>query len=107
MVGGDISKINGKTAFDAADQGCEVGKAIVEEYINYLGCGLVNMINIFQPEILCIGGGVAAQGDNLIKPLMKIIEEERYTKHNAKQTKVCVCQLGNDAGIIGAAFLGK
>ena len=107
MVGDDISKINGKTAFDAAEQGCEVGKAIVEEYINYLGCGLVNMINIFQPEILCIGGGVAAQGDNLIKPLMKIIEAERYTKHNSQQTKVCVCQLGNNAGIIGAAFLGK
>lgn len=107
MIDGDISKITGKTAFDAMEQGCEVGKAIVEEYIDYLGCGLVNIINIFQPEILCIGGGVAAQGDNLIKPLMKIIEAERYTKHNSQQTQVCVCQLGNDAGIIGAAFLGK
>ena len=107
MVDGDIAKITGKTAFDAMQQGCEVGKSIVDEYIDYLGCGLVNIINIFQPEILCLGGGVAAQGDNLLKPLMKIIESERYTKHNSKQTQVCLCQLGNDAGIIGAAFLGK
>ena len=107
MIDGDTSKITGKTAFDAAAQGCEVGKAIVDEYISYLGTGLVNIINIFQPEILCIGGGVSSQGDALLNPLKKIIESERYTKHNDKQTKVCLCQLGNDAGIIGAAFLGK
>ena len=107
LIDGDTSKINGKTAFDAMLQGCEVGKAIVDEYISYLGCGLVNIINIFQPEILCIGGGVSNQGDNLLLPLKKIIEAERYTKHNDKQTQVCLCQLGNDAGIIGAAFLGK
>ena len=107
MIDGDTAKITGKTAFDAAEAGCEVGKAIVDEYISYLGCGLVNIINIFQPEILCIGGGVSYQGDTLLKPLQKIIEAERYTKHNDKQTKVCLCQLGNDAGIIGAAFLGK
>ncbi len=107
MIDGDTSKINGKTAFDAALQGCEVGKAIVDEYIAYLGTGIVNIINIFQPEILCIGGGVSKQGKVLIDPLRKIVETERYTKHNDKQTQVCLCQLGNDAGIIGAAFLGK
>ena len=107
MIDGDTTKITGKTAFDAMEKGCEIGKAIVDAYISYLGCGIVNIINIFQPEILCIGGGVSNQGDNLLLPLKKIIEAERYTKHNDKQTQVCLCQLGNDAGIIGAAFLGK
>lgn len=107
MIDGDTARITGKTAFDAMEQGCEVGKAIVDEYISYLGCGIVNIINIFQPEILCIGGGVSKQGDVLIQPIKKIVEMERYTKHNAKQTEVCLCKLGNDAGIIGAAFLGK
>ena len=106
-VGGDLSNVNGITAFDAMRQGCPVGIKVVDEYISYLACGLVNIINIFQPEILCIGGGISYEGDYLIKPLMKIIEEERYTKHNAQQTEVCVATLGNDAGIIGAAFLGK
>ncbi len=107
MIGGDLTKITGKTAFDAMNYGCPVGRAIVSEYIDYLGCGIVNIINIFQPEILCIGGGVSAQGDVLLKPIQQIVEAERYTKHNKVQTQVTLCQLGNDAGIIGAAFLGK
>ena len=74
-------------------------------YFGYLATGLVNIINIFQPDVLCIGGGISNQGENLLRPLRKIIEEERYTKHNDKQTILCTCTLGNDAGIIGAAFL--
>ena len=52
-----------------------------------------------------VGGGISNQGENLLSPLRKIIEEERYTKHNDKQTKLCTCTLANDAGIIGAAFI--
>lgn len=106
-INGDLNKVNGKTSFDAMRQGCPVGTAVVDEYINYLACGITNIINIFQPEILCIGGGISQEGDYLIKPLKHIIECERYTKHNEKQTQVCVATLGNDAGLIGAAFLGK
>ena len=107
MIGGDLNKIEGKTAFDAAQQGCPLAKSVIDMYLDYLGCGLVNIINLFQPEILCIGGGISRQGDYLLPPVMKIIERERYTKHNNKQTKVCIAELGNDAGLIGAAFLGK
>ncbi|MGN0470041.1 MAG: ROK family protein [Acutalibacteraceae bacterium] len=104
-VDGDLSKVSGITAFDAKSHDCPVGKAVVDTYISYLACGIVNVINIFQPDVLCIGGGISNQGDNLLKPLMKIVEAERYTKHNSKQTKVCTALLGNDAGIIGAARL--
>lgn len=104
-VDGDLSKVSGITAFDAMQHDCPVGKAVVDTYISYLACGIVNVINIFQPDVLCIGGGVSNQGDNLLKPLMKIVEAERYTKHNSKQTKICTALLGNDAGIIGAARL--
>ena len=106
-IGGDLDKIDGKTAFDAAKQGCPLAKSVVDAYIDYLGCGLVNIINVFQPEILCIGGGISKEGDYILEPVKKIIERDRYTKHNANQTKLCIAQLGNDAGIIGAAFLGK
>lgn len=104
-VDGDVSKVSGITAFDAKRHDCPVGKAVVDTYISYLACGIVNVINIFQPDVLCIGGGISNQGDNLLKPLMKLVEAERFTKHNAKQTKVCTALLGNDAGIIGAARL--
>ena len=94
-----------KTAFDAAEQGDPDAKEVLDTYFGYLATGLVNIINIFQPDVLCIGGGISNQGENLLRPLRKIIEEERYTKHNDKQTILCTCTLGNDAGIIGAAFL--
>lgn len=105
LCDGDINKVNGKIPFDAMSDGDPTAKAVVEEYVSYLACGLVNIINIFQPDVLCIGGGISAQGENLLAPLRSIIERERYTKHNDKQTLICTCTLGNDAGIIGAAYL--
>ncbi|CDZ24084.1 ROK family protein [[Clostridium] cellulosi] len=107
IAGGSLDNVNGKTAFDAMRKNDEAGRQVVDLYIKYLGCGLINMINIFQPEVLCIGGGICKEGDNLIKPLEKIIEKERYNKNAEKQTKICVAKLGNDAGIIGAAFVGE
>jgi glucokinase len=106
-IAGSLDGVNGKTAFDAMRAGDVEGTNVVDLYIKYLGCGLVNVINIFQPEILCIGGGICKEGDNLIKPLEKIIEKERYSKYAKNQTKLCTAKLGNDAGIIGAALIGE
>ncbi|MBQ6387736.1 MAG: ROK family protein [Ruminococcus sp.] len=105
LADGDINKVSGKTAFDAAAAGDNEAQEVLNTYFGYLATGLVNIINIFQPDVLCIGGGISNQGENLLRPLRKIIEEERYTKHNDKQTVLCTCTLGNDAGIIGAAFV--
>lgn len=104
-VDGDISKVNGITAFDAMRNGDATGAAVVDKYIKYLGCGIVNAINIFQPDILSIGGGISHEGETLLAPLRAYVERERYTKHNDKQTVICAATLGNDAGIIGAAML--
>jgi glucokinase len=79
---------------------------VVDTYIGYLACGLINVINIFQPEILCIGGGICKEGDTLLKPLEAQIKRERYSKFSSHQTRLCVAELGNNAGIIGAACLG-
>ncbi|MCI2112369.1 MAG: ROK family protein [Ruminococcus sp.] len=105
LCDGDINKVNGRTAFDAMRDGDPTAKSVVEEYISYLSCGLVNIINIFQPDVLCIGGGISNEGENLLGPVRSYVESERYTKHNDKQTVICKCTLGNDAGIIGAAYL--
>ncbi len=103
MAGGNVS---GRTAFDAMRAGCPVGKQVVDTYIRYIASGLVNVINIFQPEVLCIGGGICNEGETLMAPLRALIEAERYSKYSVKQTRLCVASLGNDAGIIGAAALG-
>ena len=98
-------KVTARTSFDCMRAGDKYAKAVVDKYIKYLAAGITNTINIFQPDILCIGGGISNQGENLLAPLRTIIEKERYTKHNDKQTIICKASLGNDAGIIGAAFL--
>ena len=67
---------------------------------------ITNTINIFQPDILCIGGGVCNEGDPLLLPLKELVAKEVYTKNSAKNTEIVIAKLGNDAGIIGAAFLG-
>jgi glucokinase len=104
---GDLNNVNGRTAFDAMRAGDPIGKAVVDEYISYLGCGLANCINIIQPDILCIGGGICNEGETLLKPLREYVAHEAYTINTSKKTILCTAQLGNDAGIIGAALIGK
>ena len=98
-------KCGARTAYLAMKKGCEVGKEVTERYVKYLACGIANVINTFQPDILCIGGGVCNEGDTLMVPLKKAVAEQIYTKNSKKNTEIAVCSLGNDAGIIGAAML--
>ena len=106
MCEGSIDKISGKTAFKAARAGDKAGKEVVDDYVKMLGCGLTNIVNIFQPEILSIGGGVCNEGDYLLDPVKEIVYREQYSAENVPDTKIVIAQLGNDAGIIGAAMLG-
>lgn len=104
-IAGSLDKVDGKTAFDGMRAGDETAKAVVKEYIEYLGCGITNVVNIFQPEVLLIGGGVCKEGENLTVPLKEIVGREAYCIDPNRSTKLDICKLGNDAGIIGAAFL--
>ena len=100
-------KVSARTAFNAMKRGDKHGAMVVDEYIKYLAEGITNIINIFQPEILTIGGGVCNEKEYLTKPLLEIVEKEQYTRGNEVKTKVLTAMLGNDAGIIGAAGLGR
>lgn len=100
-------KYSARTAFNAAKLHDETGIEVVDSYIKHLACGIANTINVFQPDILCIGGGVCNEGDNLLLPLKKLVAENIYSKNSTKNTEIVICSLGNNAGIIGAAMLGK
>ena len=89
LVNGEIQKVNGRTAFDAMRKGDVTGKTVCDEYIRMLSIGLTNIINIFQPEVLCIGGGIGCEGENLLVPLRTLIEKQRYSIHSSKQTALC------------------
>ncbi len=107
LIGSDIDKMNAKIVFDAAQAGDYQAQALIDWYIDYLAVGLVNVINIFQPQAIALGGGVSAQKDNLIVPLLDKMKHEIYGGEEALVTDLLVCELGNDAGIIGAAMLYK
>ena len=107
LIGGDLSKVSARTAFTAMKAGDEVAAEVVDEYISYLACGVANMLNIFQPNVLSIGGGICNEGEYLTKPLLEKVFKETYTKEGTPQTEIKIAKLGNDAGIIGAAVLGK
>ncbi len=104
-LAGGIDSVSGRTAFDAMRQGDKTAAAVVDRYVYYLSVGICNVINALQPEIICIGGGISHEGDYLLKPLQKYVDEQRYSMYAAKQTKIVAAQLGNDAGIFGAALL--
>lgn len=107
IVEGDIEKVNGRTAFDGMRQGDTAAKLVVDKYIKYLSAGIVNVVNIFQPDVLCVGGGVGCEGEPLLAPVREYVLNERYSIHCGKQTQICSAVLGNDAGVIGAALLDE
>lgn len=107
MVDNDINKVSGRTAFDAMRKGDATAQAVVNQYVAYLACGVGNIINTFQPDMVCVGGGIGNEKENLLAPTRKLIVSERYTVHAKKQTQLVAAVLGNDAGIIGAALLDE
>ena len=106
MCGGDLGKVGGRTAFDAADMGDAVGASVVEQYISYLADGISGFINVFRPDVVILGGGVSNQGASLIDPLNEKVAGLCYSHESVELPKVIKASLGNKAGIIGAGMLG-
>ena len=101
----DIDHVNAKTSFDAAEKGDELAKQVLASWMEYVGCGIANVINTFQPEVICIGGGVSNQGEVLLAPVRAYAEKETQGITSGNFPKICACTLRNDAGVIGAATL--
>jgi len=100
--------VEGRTAFQAAEAGDEAALAVCQSYVNYLASGLASLINILRPEAVAIGGGVAAAPERLLlEPLREAVSKECFSRHGGRTTRILPAELGNDAGIIGAAMLGR
>lgn len=98
--------ISGRTAFDLAKQGDAGAKGVVENWIRYVGIGIISIINLLQPEVLMIGGAISKEGDYLLNPIIEYQNNNTYSQVKDR-TKIVAASLGNDAGLIGSAFLGK
>ena len=98
-------RISGRTACDAMRAGDEVGTEVYNKYVKYLATGITNLVNIFQPEVISLGGGVSNEGQSLIDAITPFVRAEQYGGDVVALTQLRIATLGNDAGIIGAAAL--
>lgn len=100
--------VEGRTVFSAAQARDETALAVCRKYVEYLADGTVSLINILRPEVIAIGGGVAAAPEQLLlEPLREIVARESFARHGGMTTRILRAELGNDAGMIGAALLGR
>ena len=104
--GGDPEKLNAKIVIDAARAGDEAAKAVFGGYVQALAVGIINIINMLDPEVIVLGGGVSAAGEFLLDAVREAVKPMVFFK-TMPYARIELAQLGNDAGIIGAAMLGK
>ena len=104
--GGDVEKINAKIVIDSAKEGDETAKMVFDGYVRGLAHGIVSIINMIDPEVILLGGGVAHAGQFLLDAVREAVKPLVFFK-TMPYARIELAQLGNDAGIIGAAFLGK
>ena len=98
--------LNAKAICDAVDAGDVLARELFAEYCENLSCGLASLIDIFQPEKLVLGGGLAGYGEKLLAPLRRLTEPETF-RADGRNTEIVIASLGNDAGLIGAAMLDE
>lgn len=101
------ANVNGKVILAAYDAGDETAVQVVNTYVHYLCIGVTSIINIFQPEVLCLGGGISRRSDVLVEPIRAFNAAHGYGRSCPKQPRIMSAELFGDAGIIGAALLGK
>ena len=101
---GSLDAVNGKVAFDYKNSDTSAAE-VVKGYIEKLGIGITNIANVFRPEAVILGGGVCAEGDNLILPLKAKLKKDIFAGDMGPGVEILIATLGNDAGLLGAAAL--
>lgn len=97
-----LDEIDGKTAFEYARRHDEAATEARDEYIRDLAVGIGNIVRVLYPDVLVVGGGISMEGNDLFIPLREAVRDELSFGH---ETKILKAELGNDAGIVGAAIL--
>lgn len=104
MCNGDFSSINAKMVFDAYRNNDNLAKKVLNRFKSYLALGIAGIINTIDPGVISIGGGLSKSSDIILDNLKDMIREHILYK-NEEFADIVVANLGNDAGIIGAAIL--
>lgn len=91
--------------FDGARDGDEILSGVLESYIRRLGVGIVNIVNIFRPQLVILGGEICPQGESLLEPLREMMKEGCFGGSRGWIPEIELAELGKQAGMIGAASL--
>jgi glucokinase len=102
IVGGKVESITAEKVAIVAQGGDSLASEVILKAATYLGVGMVNLVNIFNPEMIIIGGGMAKMGDLLLNPARQVVREKAF-QLSAQAVQIVPAQLGNDAGVLGAA----
>ncbi|WP_330695346.1 type I phosphomannose isomerase catalytic subunit [Mediterraneibacter glycyrrhizinilyticus] len=105
LCGSDAGQMTAKMVFDAAEQGDASAAHVIDSYVEHLSTGIVNIVNIFRPEVFLLGGGVAGQGKKLTDRINRNLAKYCYAGNRGGIPEVRTAELGNRAGMIGAANL--
>ena len=106
-VAGDPAKLTGPMVTDAAKAGDEVALEAFGKAGFWLGQGLADMVQILDPQVLVVGGGVIEAGDLLLKPAKEAYIERLAARGKFPVAEVIAAEMGNDAGVVGAADLAR
>ncbi|MDY0044136.1 MAG: ROK family protein [Syntrophales bacterium] len=99
---GNIQEITAKTVQEAAAAGDNLAKELIEQTGYFLGVGLTNLVNIFNPEVIAIGGGVALIGDMLFAPAFDVVKTRAF-RSSCEAVRFVPAALGRNSGVIGSA----
>ena len=99
---GDVEKVTAQVIHNAATQGDSLAKELIARTGYYIGVGLANLVNIFNPELIVIGGGLSNIGDMLLEPAFKVAGERAY-KEAFQAVRFASAELGRNSGVLGAA----
>ena len=100
-------KISGRTVFELAKKGDKDAERVRDMWIEEVAVGLTDMVNIFQPDELVIGGAISKEGEIIMKPVREYVEKNSFYAEGMTRPKLLASRIGGDAGIIGAALLWK
>ncbi len=98
-------EITGRTVFDVADQGDAVAEEVIRRYCVYIAAGFTDLVNALAPEMILLGGGISRQGERILEPIRAYVADNCFGQHEGAIPVIQAAQLGNEAGIIGAAAL--
>jgi len=102
LVGGDLSKITAQTVYQAAADGDELALEVVNDTAKFLGVGIGNLLNVFNPEVVVVCGGVTLAGDHLFEPLRREVARRAF-KPAVTACRIVPGELAGTAGVYGAA----